>query len=108
MTIEELNMEIEQKQADLKKLTQDRKRILSEQFNPMIGKYYKNEHYADNYFYVEFIGKDIMLPHGFEIEYKSIRGGRIDIPGQWIEVTKEEFEKAFNAEVDRLRKDLKL
>lgn len=108
MTVEELQIQIQQKQAEIKELAASRNAVQYESLKPMIGKYYQNKHYTDNYFYVDAIGKDTLRPLGCEIEYKSIRQSVIDVPGQWVEISKEEFEKAFNAEINRLRKEMKI
>jgi len=105
---EKIQAQIEQKREDIKKLAAERNAILYESLKPMTGKYYKHKSYSNHFFYVDAIGKDTHRPLGYEIEYKSIRQGVIDFPNQWLEITKADFEKIFNTEVNRLRKEMGL
>lgn len=108
MTVEKLNTQIQQKQAEIKTLVANRNTILFESFKPRINKYYRNEVYKDQYMFVDYISKDTFRPFGYEISYKNIRFGCMDTPEDWTEISKEEFEKFFNVEIDRLRKEMKL
>lgn len=108
LSAEGLESRIQQMRDDIKRLAADRNAILYESLKQMIGKYYKNKFRNDQFFYVDAIGKETLRPLGYEIEYKSIRQSVIDIPGHWEEITKEDYEKVFSSEVNRLRKEMGL
>ena len=108
ITVKELQANIEQKQAEIKDLVAARNDVQFECLKPMTGKYYKNKGFKDQYMFVDFISKDTFRPFGYEINYKEIRVGYMHIIEDWVEISKEEFEKAFNIEVDRLRKEMKI
>lgn len=108
MTVEDFDTNIKKKQAEIRELVTARNAIQFENLKPKIGKYYQNKFTKDKYMHIDFISKDTFRPFGYSFFYKEMRIGCMDNPDDWVEISKDEFEKAFNSEVDRLRKEMKL
>ncbi|SHE58196.1 hypothetical protein [Dysgonomonas macrotermitis] len=108
MTVEELDTNIKKKQAEIRELVAARNAAKYENLKPKVGKYYQNKFTKDKYMFIDFISKDTFRPFGYIVTYKEMHIACMDDPADWVEIPKQEFEIAFNSEVDRLRKEMKL
>lgn len=105
---EDLDLQIKQAQANLSELIKKRELLKAEPLQHMIRGYFKSLLHPDTYFYVDFIGSDIKLPHGFEVTYKEIRCSRMDFPKDWIAISRADFNEKFAKTCAKLIVEMKL
>jgi|GEM_PF-5118507 hypothetical protein len=101
----ELEQKIRQTQEELKRLNAQRNMERYEALLPMEKKYFKSTVYHDMFFFVDFISKDTFHPFGWEVYYKEIGTRSMSDPGNWTEISKEEYSKAFDKTIELIKKD---